>query len=362
MKNEADVLINVEDLTPDRERMLLPLCIVGASCFIPFFFYDLARENYWLSLGLLFVSLVFVVNGYAIYHHRKSPIPFVFLLVPAVVSIVLSIIYQGVFGTYWCYPALIFFYFVLSRRTANICAILLLVAVTYILTKTAESPLTIRFAISLTLVIVMANIIVGAINDLHRRLLDQTIKDPLTGAYNRRHMKSYLTDAVSQWKRHKKPASILLMDIDYFKRINDELGHGMGDKVLVDVVSLVIQRIRHTDKLFRFGGEEFLVFLPETVEKDAATVAAHLCEMIGEANLLEDRKVTISIGVSQIEADDTLDDWIKYADEVLYQAKQNGRNRFICRSAAVSRADSDIVKPESGESGSSGMMPIHQTN
>lgn len=348
MKNENDALYKIEDLTPNRERMLLPLCIVGTIFFIPFFVYDLIQGNFWLSLALLAVTFIFILNGYAIYRRRKSIIPFELLLIPAVVSIVLSISYQGVFGTYWCYPALLFFYFVLSRRMANICAVLLLLVVTVILLQYSERDLIIRFFVSLSLLIVMANIIVGAINDLHRRLLDQTIKDPLTGAFNRRHMKTHLTDAISQHRRHATPASILLLDVDHFKKINDELGHGIGDKVLIDLVDLVVKRIRHTDKLFRIGGEEFLVFLPQTAEDDAATVAAHLCEMIAETRIIEDRKVTVSIGVCEISEDETLDDWIKFADEMLYRAKETGRNRFVCRDspAPANRKNSNRTRSE----------------
>lgn len=324
--NKPDELLN------NRKLMLLPLCIVGVCCFAPFFVYDLIRGNFLLSFVLFVITVVFSVNGYAIYHYRRIWIPFEILLIPAAIAIVISVRYQGIFGTYWCYPCLLFFYFVLKRRKANFCAILLLVAVTYVVAITSGWDLTVRFSVSLSLLIVMANIIVWAIDDLHRRLLDQTIKDPLTGAFNRRHMNSLLSEAVSKKRRHDTPASILLVDIDFFKRINDELGHGIGDKVLIEVVALIVRRVRHTDKLFRIGGEEFLLYLPDTGEKEAAIVANHLCSLIAETDLLKDRQVTVSIGVSELEPEVTLDDWIKYTDELLYKAKRDGRNRYVCGS------------------------------
>lgn len=327
-QNEADAL------SASRDRMLLPLSIVGVICFVPFFIYDLARGNYLLSAGILGLTLVFIFNGRAIYYQKKIPIPFEILIIPAAASIVLSIINQGVYGTYWCYPLLLFFYFVLSRRTANLCAVLLLVVVTFIVYQFIGLDVTIRFAASLSLLIVMANIIVGAIDDLHRRLLEQAIKDPLTGAFNRRYMVTRLTDATAQKQRTETLASVLALDIDFFKRINDDLGHAAGDEVLKGIVIIIIARVRQSDKLFRIGGEEFLIFLPETNEAHAEIVAEHLRLLIAEADLLDNRPVTVSIGVSELQTGESLEDWIKSADKALYQAKENGRNRVVRRSSA----------------------------
>lgn len=330
---EANLPNETDSPAARREQMLLPLSIVGVICFVPFFFYDLAGRNYLLSGALLGVSLVFFLNGYATYRRRKIPIPYEILIVPAAVAIVLSIINQGVYGTYWCYPLLLFFYFVLSRRTANFCAILLLVVVTLIVWQYVGRDVTVRFAVSLSLLIVMANIIIGAIDDLHRRLLEQAIKDPLTGAFNRRYMESRLSDAAARRRRNEMTASVLAFDIDFFKRINDELGHAAGDEVLVSIVNLITTRVRQSDKLFRIGGEEFLLFLPDTPEPDAALLAEELRVKISEASLLEQRPVTVSVGVSELSRGESLDEWIKSADAALYRAKENGRNRVMRRNA-----------------------------
>jgi diguanylate cyclase (GGDEF)-like protein len=343
MEDKIQVSGNSENLLTDSKDIMFPLCVVGVCCFVPFFLYDLTRGNYLLSATLFAVTLVFAVNGYGLYRNRKSPIPFEVLLVPSAGAIVLSIIYQGSFGTYWCYPLLLFFYFVLSRRMANICAFLLLVSVTIIVFQYHGRDLTTRFSISLSVLIVMANIIVRAITNLHGRLLEQTIKDPLTGAFNRRYMKSHLGDAVAQRRRHELPASILLFDIDFFKRINDEYGHAAGDEVIKGVVNLITERIRQSDKLFRIGGEEFLLFLPGTGEENAATVAEHLRLLIADTSLLDERKVTVSIGISELGPDESLDDWIKFADDALYRAKENGRNRHARRNSPRETAAMNAV-------------------
>ncbi len=336
MKDRAEIQNEADALSANRERMLLPLSIVGVCCFVPFFIYDLARGNYFLSAALLGITFLFFFNGYAIYRRRKIPIPYEILIIPAAVAIVLSIMNQGVYGTYWCYPLLLFFYFVLSRRTANLCGVLLLGVVTFIVLQYIGMDVTIRFAVSLGVLIVMANIILGTIDDLHRQLLEQSIKDPLTGAFNRRYMETRLKDATAQRLRKDKFASVLAFDIDFFKRINDELGHAAGDEVLIGIVKLISGRVRQSDKLFRVGGEEFLLFLPDTNETDAAIAAECLRSLIAEAAMLKDRSVTVSIGVSELREGESVEDWTKSADDALYRAKETGRNRVVRRSSIQS--------------------------
>ena len=331
MRDKTETQDETDALSAHREQMLLPLSIVGVCCFLPFFIYHLATKNYLMSAAILALTLLFFFNGYAIYRQRKIPIRYEILLIPAAVTIVLSIINQGVFGTYWCYPLLLFFYFVLSRRMANLCGVLLLVFITIIVLQYIGRDVTIRFAVSLGALIVMANIIVGTIDDLHRQLLEQTIRDPLTGAFNRRYMESRLSDAVAQKHRQTTIASVLLFDIDFFKRINDEAGHAAGDEVLKGLVKLINGRVRQADKLFRIGGEEFLMFLPDTNEDNAATLAEHLRVLIAETPLLANRPVTVSIGVGELQAGESFEDWIKCADDALYQAKESGRNRVVRR-------------------------------
>src|SRR3982751_3053817 len=104
LKDETETLSETETISARRNQMLQPLSIVGVCCFTPFFIYNLVSGNYILCAAVLGVTLIFFFNGYAIYRRKKPPIPFEVLLIPSVFAIVVSIIYQGVFGTYWCYP------------------------------------------------------------------------------------------------------------------------------------------------------------------------------------------------------------------------------------------------------------------
>jgi len=207
---------------------------------------------------------------------------------------------------------------------------------------------TIRFFVTLTLTIVLANIALSIIVDLHRRLLDQALVDPLTSVFNRRHMERCLSDAIERLRRNAAPTSLLLIDVDRFKSINDQFGHATGDSVLRGIVSLIQKRSRKLDLLFRIGGEEFMLVLPDTQEAAAAVVAEELRTSTAESRLVEGWQVTLSIGVAELRPGESPDSWMKHADDALYAAKKAGRNRVVC--AGLPRPQSDPVlrdaKPE----------------
>jgi len=120
---------------------------------------------------------------------------------------------------------------------------------------------------------------------------------------------------------------MLMIDIDHFKAINDRLGHEAGDRVLRQMVTVIDGRKRIVDLLFRIGGEEFILLLLETNTTDAVTLADDLRLRVEQAPLLQDQKVTVSVGLCAQRAGQSADDWIKCADIALYRAKSNGRNR-----------------------------------
>ena len=166
----------------------------------------------------------------------------------------------------------------------------------------------------------------------------ESFTDSLTGVYNRRYMEKRLREEVAKARRYGVELTILLLDIDHFKPINDEHGHQAGDQVLIDLGAIVTEELRDTDILTRYGGEEFLVIGPNTSLTDATIVAKRLCQRIEshsfrlhtrEAPVLEIR-VTVSIGVAHyggtINSEESL---IRAADNNLYRAKDKGRNQVV---------------------------------
>lgn len=168
-----------------------------------------------------------------------------------------------------------------------------------------------------------------------RTLKEQAMTDPLTGAFNRRHMDCRLQAAIARRNRTGEPASLLLFDVDHFKGINDALGHAAGDQVLKRLVALVSIRARKLDVLFRIGGEEFLLLLPGAAHDGALTVAESLRRAIAVADLLHGRRLSVSIGVSELQEGQSATSWMADADAALYRAKRGGRNRVDFSGAAV---------------------------
>jgi diguanylate cyclase (GGDEF)-like protein len=187
-----------------------------------------------------------------------------------------------------------------------------------------------RFFVSMGLTILIINSILKVINELQRRLVEQAITDPLTGAFNRRHMESRLNDAIERNRRTGASASLILLDIDYFKRINDQFGHAVGDNVLKALVKLLNTHSRKLDLLFRVGGEEFMLLLPDMRKEGALTLAEHFRGLIADSQLLVNCPLSVSQGVSEYEPGEALDSWIRRADDALYVAKKEGRNRVAC--------------------------------
>lgn len=155
--------------------------------------------------------------------------------------------------------------------------------------------------------------------------------DSLTGLYNRRNFDSNLEREFIRAKRYKSELCIAIIDIDFFKKINDSYGHLCGDFILKEVAYLISENFRKTDMVFRFGGEEFVVILPETPISQVSIPLERLRQTVEQNNFSYNGnklKVTISIGAALNNAE-TTEEFLDNADKALYEAKNNGRNRLV---------------------------------
>jgi len=155
-----------------------------------------------------------------------------------------------------------------------------------------------------------------------------SITDGLTGLYNHRYIVDVLSSRITEASRYRKPLSIGMFDIDYFKKINDKYGHVFGDEVLIKISSVIEETIRKVDIAGRYGGEEFLIVIPDTDSGGAYKTAERIRETIEKIKWDKDGlKVTISGGVCEFNDEDS-EKLIAKADELLYRAKESGRNRI----------------------------------
>jgi len=157
------------------------------------------------------------------------------------------------------------------------------------------------------------------------------LTDPLTELFNRRHFERVLENEFGRTVRYKSPLTCMMLDIDNFKRINDQFGHRAGDSVIREIAQTIRRCVRETDTVARWGGEEFVMLLPETVKENALQLGLRLLKTIAEHPFPEipDQKVTVSIGIAGL-PDPTIENGEKLvnaSDIALYEAKEKGRNR-----------------------------------
>jgi diguanylate cyclase (GGDEF)-like protein len=153
--------------------------------------------------------------------------------------------------------------------------------------------------------------------------------DPLTKIANRHKLNMVMEILIHRSQRYALPLSVIFFDIDHFKEINDKLGHETGDEILVELSKLVTRTIRSADLFARWGGEEFIIVLPETNRTQAKALAEKLRHIIEEHHFVITAKLTCSFGVTQLHKDDTEASLLKRVDTALYSAKDSGRNRVI---------------------------------
>jgi len=172
------------------------------------------------------------------------------------------------------------------------------------------------------------------INKLVENLEKHAIYDPLTQCFNKKEIEILLEKSLKEALRYNKPLSIMMLDIDFFKKVNDTYGHLAGDIILKEVANIIKSTIRNSDICGRFGGEEFIVVLPNTKLSGAMRLAERIRENIEKNKFVFKNKkipITISIGITSASKNDSLFSLIERADEALYEAKSKGRNKVEYR-------------------------------
>jgi|LNFM01.1.fsa_nt_gb diguanylate cyclase (GGDEF)-like protein len=169
-------------------------------------------------------------------------------------------------------------------------------------------------------------------------LARQAITDPLTGLFNRRHLREILQQEHARFQRTARPFAVIVGDIDHFKIINDRHGHQCGDAVIVAVSAVIRDAVRASDFVARWGGEEFLIFLPETSLQEALATAERIQQQLAQSpvsyrNVVLEARMTL--GVATAESSQSIDELLRRADEALYRGKRAGRNRIEVYLAAV---------------------------
>lgn len=254
-----------------------------------------------------------------------------FFVIPAgAIANVYILVFFGSAGSYWPFLLINAYYLLLPQKHAAIVNALTVLVLIPVAWSELEPPSALRFSAVIVGTSLFAYFTMNQIYKLHSLMRDQATKDPLTGLYNRMLLDDQLQQAIAQNQRAGTPMSLVLLDIDHFKQINDTHGHDVGDKVLVRLGQILRNYTRASDACFRMGGEEFLVLVHNADRLSAIQLAEKLRLAMAEVSMLPEKgKITLSAGVSSVELGMTSGEWLKDCDKRLYEAKNGGRNRVV---------------------------------
>ncbi len=312
-----------------RERIWSLFGMVFMAVFLPGAIFLFITGHWVTGSAVVLTAGVFALNRYTALRDKAPNVMMAAFVGALMLAIGLSLLDRGMGGALWAFPGILLINFISTRRPARIFTAIFMVYVSGLLFYTLDPQLAVRAVIALIVTALLTHIFLGIIDTLHSKLVDLSIMDPMTGALNRRQIDPILEEAIERKRRSNTPASLLVLDVDNFKSVNDNYGHAVGDHVLIELVKLLKRRARRLDKLFRMGGEEFVLFLPDTDAKGAASLAEDVRLAVEKADLIEGRVVTISIGIGEIEHGESIDEWIKRGDDALFEAKNNGRNQTV---------------------------------
>lgn len=318
------------------------ISLMGLFGFIgitPYAVYRLSEQNWVVGIADCIIVLSTLL---AVRHAWKTGdtikpglyVSFIFSAGATVITIKL-----GVNGLFWIYPLILFNFFMVPPTHAlltmlGVLGTLVLHAV-WIPGSVFESRYQMTsFLVTSGMASILAFIFAYRTRNQREQLQQLATQDPLTGARNRRAMSEELPLIIAAKERGQRSFGALAMDLDHFKQINDRFGHGVGDQVLQEFVSLVKKHSRRQDRLYRLGGEEFLLLLPDTDASGLRAAAEHLLIQINENLRSPAGMVTVSIGGASLLSNESWENWLHRADLQLYAAKHGGRNRSCIDAAA----------------------------
>lgn len=229
--------------------------------------------------------------------------------------------------SYWVFPFLILNFLLLGVRFGGSLSLVLIAAGTLNLWSGGAPDSAFAFLKAGALAFVFLLLVSRTLVDNWLRMEQLAHVDPLTGLANRRALEQTLRAMDAEGGGAMVPASVILMDLDHFKALNDRFGHLRGDSILALLAENLADWVRRDDRVFRFGGEEFLIVAPRTDAPDALRLAERIRGRVQALKPQDALRLTLSCGVAERHASEPAEQWLERADRALYRAKNNGRNR-----------------------------------
>lgn len=309
--------------------MLLVLALGSAIGITPFTVYRALKQDWYVAfLDLLIVigmSLIFIYV-YKTDNVKKASLV---LILVALIGNVISFYLKGISQVNWIYPAMLAAYYIMSPTKGMIVNFVML---SLYLPKLFISLELVNFAtVIITIIItnIIAYVFASGLRQQEITLKKYASEDYLTSTGNRRFLNDQLTKLHKKLKNHDKTASIILLDLDHFKKVNDTHGHIKGDEVLVRLSELLLCYYKNIEQIFRYGGEEFLVICPDLSIGKVMDMAEEFRNIVKKNIIIDGNEQTISLGIAEYVKEESIDEWIHRVDLALYQAKNEGRDRVV---------------------------------
>ncbi len=316
---------------PDfRSRATFGVAMTALLLLLPVAFLDLINGELAVGIGAFAVVFILAANAWIVLQGRCHQNLTQYGLVPAGM-VFMTTVFQidGLIATLWCYPAVLAVYCMLSERKAWFANATILILALPMIWHTLEFAYAIRVTTTLVATSIFAAILVNVIDRQRRQLQKQLTLDPLTGLLNRLTFNDRMQQVVYEHIHQDKKVSLLAIDVDHFKSLNDTHGHAVGDRVLRAIGQTFRETLRQDDAVFRMGGEEFTAILIGADEDAATETAERVRQHVAEHSFNIGSAVTVSIGVSEHRYDESWENWAKRGDDRLYAAKRKGRNRVV---------------------------------
>ncbi len=312
-----------------QSKMLLVLALGSALGILPFTIYRFVQQDWYVAI--LDSIVVIGMSALFLYVYKTDDVKraSLVLILIALVANVSSFYLKGINQINWTYPAMLAAYYVMSPKKGMIVNFVML---SFYLPKLFVLLDFVSFAtviITIFITNILAYVFSSGLKNQEIILKKLASEDYLTSTGNRRSLDAAMNKLYKTLKNHDKIASIILLDLDHFKQVNDTYGHIKGDDVLVRLSELLMNFFNGKDEIFRYGGEEFLVIC-RNISKVKAYKLSEAFRVIVKNNIVIDKKQqTISLGVCEYIKEESIDEWIHRVDMALYQAKKQGRDRTI---------------------------------
>ncbi len=317
---------------------LLMITLVGliASCtLLPYAMYRLATGSYLVAIVDSLMIAVSTASVWIAWRTGDTEKPGFLMASVFCFGAVLVCMKLGQDVLFWIYPLMVFIFFLVAPIKALLLLLLMVSAIVSLHFSGPSAIFTNNFQllafITTTLVTSIFAYIFAYRTHLQRKELRRlATTDPLTGAANRHSLADELTHAIEQFRHKGLSSGLMLLDLDHFKRINDNFGHHAGDQILSQLVPLLKQMIRQQDLVFRFGGEEFVLLIHDIQLADLHRLAEKIRHAVWqELSLPDGSALTTSIGIATVQQQADWESWLQNTDVALYQAKHNGRNQVV---------------------------------